>query len=260
MIIRSYGWVPDRPDQRDYLYKAIRPVVRLPKNVDLREFCSIVEDQGMLGSCTANALTGNLEYLDKKGITENKQPRRRPSATCEVYYTDVSRLFIYYNERVLEGTVDYDSGASLRDGIKTLRKQGACWEKTWPYVIEYFDKKPPKKCYVEAKKHCIESYHRINSLPEMLTCLAEGYPFVFGFTVYESFQSQSVAKTGVANMPKKKEKALGGHAVLAVGYNQSQKRFIVRNSWGSKWGKDGYFTMPYEYLETLAADFWTVRK
>ena len=242
---RGYGWVPDRPDQRDYLYKAIRPVVRLPEKVDLREFCSIVENQEALGSCTANALAGNLEYLDHKIDDE---------------YDDVSRLFIYYNERVLEDTVDYDSGASLRDGIKTLRKQGACWEKTWPYLIEKFTRKPPLKCYKEAKKHQIESYHRIGALSEMLTCLAEGYPFVFGFTVYESFQSQKVAKTGVANMPRKKEKVLGGHAVLAVGYNQKQKRFIVRNSWGTKWGKNGYFTMPYEYLETLSADFWTIRK
>jgi C1A family cysteine protease len=242
---RSYGWVPDRPDQRDYLYKAIKPAVRLPGKVDLREFCSIVENQESLGSCTANALAGNLEYLDHK---------------ADDIYTDVSRLFIYYNERVMEGTVDYDSGASLRDGIKTLRKQGACWEKTWPYLIERFDVKPAKNCYIEAKKHRVESYHRINSLPEMLTCLAEGYPFVFGFTVYESFQSQKVARTGVVSMPEKNEKVIGGHAVMAAGYNQSRKRFLVRNSWGSQWGKDGYFTLPYEYLETLAADFWTIRK
>jgi C1A family cysteine protease len=242
---KRYGWVPDRPDQRDYMYTAIRPVVRLPKKMDLRIYCSEVENQGMLGSCTANALTGNLEFLDHKIDDE---------------YKDVSRIFIYYNERVLEGTVDYDSGASLRDGIKTLRKIGACWESTWPYLIERFDKKPLKKCYIEAKKHRIVSYHRISTLSEMLTCLAEGYPFVFGFTVYESFESQKVRQTGVVNMPRKKEKALGGHAVLAVGYDQKQKRFLVRNSWGIDWGKDGYFTMPYEYLETLAADFWTIRK
>jgi len=268
-VKRSFGWVPDRPDQRDYLYRAIRPVVRLPKEVDLTEFCSVVENQEALGSCTANALAGNLEYLDKKGVLDSAPAAPRSnnilraseaSREDDLEYTDVSRLFIYYNERVLEGTVDYDSGASLRDGIKTLRKQGACWEKTWPYIIERFTRKPLEKCYKEAKKHRIESYHRINSLPEMLTCLAEGYPFVFGFTVYESFQSQKVARTGVANMPKKKEKVLGGHAVMAVGYNQSQERFLVRNSWGSQWGKDGYFTMPYEYLETLAADFWTIRK
>ena len=244
-IKRHFGWVPDRPDQRDYLYSAIRPVVRLPKKVDLRSFCSLVENQEALGSCTANALAGNLEYLDHKIDDE---------------YTDVSRLFIYYNERVLIDTEDYDSGAMLRDGIKTLRKQGACWEETWPYLIEKFAKKPSKKCYIEAGKHKIESYHRLLTLNEMLVCLAEGYPFVFGFTVYESFETQRVALTGVVNMPDKKEKGLGGHAVLAVGDNQKQKRFLVRNSWGTGWGKDGYFTMPYEYLETLAADFWTIRK
>jgi len=174
---RAYGWNPDIPDQRDYLYKAIRPVIKLPKEVDLREICSIVEDQGELGSCTAQALAGNLEFLDNKIDSE---------------YTDVSRLFIYYNERLLIDSVDYDSGASLRDGIKTLKNDGACEEYMWPYKIEKFDHKPPAKCYKEAKNHRIKTYHRIGSLKEMLTCLAEGYPFVFGFTVYESFETQKV--------------------------------------------------------------------
>lgn len=242
---KHYGWVPDIPDQRDYLYRVIKPVIRLPKEVDLRKLCSIVEDQGNLGSCTANALAGNLEFLDNKP---------------DSIYKDVSRLFIYYNERVIEDTVDFDSGASLRDGIKTLRKIGACWEERWPYCIERFAKKPPARCYQEAKKHRIKSYHRINSLSEMLICLAEGYPFVFGFTVYKSFESKKVARTGIVNMPKKGERAIGGHAVMAAGYNKKDRRFLVRNSWGTNWGRDGYFTMPYEYLETLAADFWTIRK
>jgi C1A family cysteine protease len=94
----------------------------------------------------------------------------------------------------------------------------------------------------------------------MLTCLAEGFPFVFGFSVYESFQTQKVARSGIVNMPKKKEKILGGHAVMAVGFNQKDKRFLVRNSWGKDWGMSGYFTMPYKYLEELAGDFWTIRK
>ena len=242
---RSYGWYPDIPDQRDYLYKAIKPVVKLPKKVDLREHCPAIEDQGALGSCTAQALAGNIEFLDVKIDHE---------------YTDVSRLFIYYNERVLIDSVDYDSGASLRDGIKTLKNEGACEESLWPYVIKKFDDKPPVKCYKAALEHRIESYHRISSLPEMLACLAEGYPFVFGFTVYESFDAESVIKTGIVNMPGKDEATLGGHAVLAVGYDESKARFLVRNSWGSAWGMDGYCTMPYEYLERLAGDFWTVRK
>ena len=242
---RTYGWVPDVPDQRDYLYSAVRPVVRLPHKVDLRENCSSVEDQKNLGSCTAQALAGNLEFLDKKSDAD---------------YTDVSRLFIYYNERWAEDTVGYDSGASIRDGIKALKKYGACWEESWPYVIERFTRKPSSKCYKEAQKHRIASYHRITRLSEMLTCLDEGYPFVFGFTVYESFESQKGARTGIANMPAGKERVIGGHAVMAVGFDQIQKRFLVRNSWGSGWGKGGYFTIPYEYLETLADDFWTIRR
>ncbi len=242
---RKYGWQPDIPDERDFLYRAIRPVIRLPKKADLRAGCSKVEYQGGLGSCTAQALAGGLEFLDNK---------------ADGQYTDVSRLFIYYNERLLMDSVDYDSGASLRVGIKTLKNDGACEEELWPYVIERFDRKPLQKCYTDAKEHRITSYHRISGLKEMLICLAEGYPFVFGFTVYESFESPTVTRTGVVNMPKKDERAVGGHAVMAVGYDQGARRFIVRNSWGEKWGKKGYFSMPFEYLETLAADFWTIRK
>ena len=245
MRIKPYGWLPDIPDKRDFLYRAIKPRIKLPPRVDLRESCSQVEDQSELGSCTANALSGNIEYLDN---------------LPDLKYTDVSRLFIYYNERVLEGTEDYDSGASLRDGIKTLKKTGYCWEKTWPYRITLFDQRPPPRCYKEAKNHRIQSYYRIHNLREMLVCLSQGYPFVFGFTVYESFESAAVRRTGVANLPKKGERALGGHAVMAVGYNQKEKRFLARNSWGKKWGQDGYFTLPFEYMEALSADFWTIRK
>ena len=241
----TYGWHPDIPDARDFLYRAIEPKVRLPATVDLSLLCSVIEDQGRLGSCTAQALAGNLEFLDN---------------SIDGAYTDTSRLFIYYNERALINTIEYDSGASLRDGIKTLKNDGACAETLWPYVVTRFARKPPITCYNEAKEHQIVSYHRINGLSEMLTCLTDGYPFVFGFTVYESFETPAVARTGIANMPKKGERVLGGHAVLAVGFNQKAKRFLVRNSWGAKWGQGGYFTMPFEYLETLAADFWTIRK
>lgn len=239
------GWIPDIPDQRDYLYSAIKPKIRLPVQVDISHLCSTVEDQGKLGSCTACALAGNLEFLDNKPDYE---------------YADVSKLFIYYNERALRGNEGYDSGASLRDGIKTLKKTGYCLESAWPYVISRFDVRPPARCYLEAGRRRIESYHRIHTLPEMLTCLAEGYPFVFGFAVYESFQSKNTQKTGRVVMPKKGERMLGGHAVMAAGYNQKGKSFFVRNSWGADWGRAGYFTMPYEYVETLAADFWTIRK
>jgi C1A family cysteine protease len=245
---RSYGWVPDIPDQRDYRFSAVLKVpARLPSKVDLRSLCSKVEDQGQLGSCTANALAGAIEFLERKD---------------KVPFRDFSRLFIYYNERVMEHTVNSDSGAMIRDGIKTLAKQGACSEKSWPYDIAKFKTKPGPACYQEALGHQITSYHRILTLDQMRTCLAEGFPFVFGFTVYESFETQEVARTGLVNMPKPQEQILGGHAVLAVGYDDAPQRFIVRNSWGTNWGMKGYFTMPYKYLSNrnLSDDFWTIRR
>jgi C1A family cysteine protease len=242
-----YGWTPDLPDQRDYIYKRAFKLFRLtPKKVDLRTFCSPVENQGNLGSCTANAIAGALEFLEKKN---------------KVSFVDMSRLFIYYNERVIEHSINTDSGAMIRDGIKSLKKQGVCSEKSWPYVISKFKAKPSPACYKEALNHQITSYHRITIVDDMRQCLAEGFPFVFGFTVYESFESQTVAKSGIVNMPKSNESVLGGHAVLAVGYNDKDKRFIVRNSWGAGWGIKGYFTMPYDYLSdrNLSDDFWTIR-
>lgn len=245
-MTHSYGWVPDVPDSRDYLYSAIKPRrLRYPAKVDLRKSCSRVENQGRLGSCTANALAGNLEFLDNRADSE---------------YTDVSRLFIYYNERAIMHTTSSDSGAMLRDGIKTLNKDGVCSESAWPYEIKEFAKKPSRASYEEAKTHRIQSYHRILSISDMLACLTEGFPFVFGFALYESFEDRSTAQTGVVKMPKRTERMLGGHAVLAVGFDQKARRILARNSWGKAWGMEGYFTMPFEYLETLADDFWTIRK
>jgi len=159
----------------------------------------------------------------------------------------------------MEGTINSDSGAMIRDGIKSTVKQGICSEKTWPYVIGQFKKKPPSQAYVEALSHQVTVYSSIISLNDMKQCLAQGFPFVFGFTVYESFESDVVAKTGVVPMPKRGESVLGGHAVVAVGYDDSTQRFMVRNSWGKGWGLAGYCTMPYQYLNSrLASDMWRV--
>lgn len=247
--IARYGWIRDLPDQRDHLYAAPPEfLLKLTPSADLRPQCPDVYDQGQLGSCTANAIAVALEFDQMK----EKQ--------AKVFMP--SRLFIYYNERAMEGTVNEDSGAQIRDGIKSVAKQGDCPEDLWPYDITKFAVKPSQQCYQQALKFKAVLYQRLSQISNQLKgCLASGYPFVFGFTVYESFESQQVAQTGHAPMPAPTEASIGGHAVMAVGYDDSQNWFIVRNSWGVGWGMKGYFTLPYTYLldPNLASDFWTIR-
>ena len=259
--IAHYGWSPDLPDQRDHAYAAPLPKLGpLPAKVDLRQQCPPVYDQGQIGSCTANAIAGAIEFdLKKQNLTDFVP----------------SRLFIYYNERAMENTVSTDSGAQIRDGVKSVNQLGVCPETEWTYVATPADpntnlfppgakpaQKPTPNCYTDALNNVVASYQRVNrDLAQMKGCLAAGYPFVFGFTVYDSFESPQVAKTGILNMPASSEQVVGGHAVMAAGYDDGAQRFTVRNSWGAKWGQKGYFTIPYAYLlsSTLASDFWTIR-
>jgi C1A family cysteine protease len=243
------GWVPDLPDHRDQRYAAPSKVLRkLPSSVNLTKLCPPVYNQGEMNSCTAHAIGAAYQF---ELLRQNRKDVFMPS-----------RLFIYYNERAMEGNIKSDSGAMIRNGIKSVNKQGVCPEAMWPYDFKLFATKPNKACYTKALQHQVLSYQRVQrTLTQMKSCLAEGYPFVFGFTVFDSFDSPQVKRSGKLNMPKKNEKDDSGHAVLAVGYSDSAKRFIVRNSYGRLWGKQGYFTMPYDYLldEDLADDFWTLR-
>lgn len=243
-----YSWVPDVPDKRDLMYGAVHDFkVDLPSSINLKQYCSKVEDQAELGSCTANACVSNLEYLENVNNTANFQ--------------DFSRLFVYYCTRKLQNTVRYDSGASLRTTIKALVKYGACSEDKYPYDITKYKKKPPAECFLDADPHKVTAYMRINTLPEMRQCLASGYPFVFGMAVYSSFESEEVERTGIVNLPDRYEDYCGGHACCAVGFDDRTRRFLVRNSWSEFWGMGGYFTIPYNYLadRDLADDFWTIR-
>lgn len=244
---RKYDYVPDLPDFRDYAYAehGYRAAV-VPRHVDLRGGCSAIKDQGQLGSCTGNSLTGAVEF-------ETRRAGRNPP--------NLSRLFVYYNERAIEHTTRSDAGAQIRDGIKALATQGVCPESEWPYVISQFTRKPTKKDYLDAQPFKISKYLRLTTKDDMVHCLAAGLPFVFGFSVYASFESAEVAKTGIVPLPSKTEKQLGGHAVYAVGYDLATDRVLVANSWGLGWGQQGFFTIPFAYLANsdLAEDFWCIQ-
>jgi C1A family cysteine protease len=255
--VRGYGWRPQLPDIRDRLYTA-RLTSPAPAEYDLRPSMPPVYDQGQLGSCTGNAIAGAMEYeRDRQGSSDFIP----------------SRLFIYYNERALEGTVSSDSGAVIRDGIKVVNSDGVCPETLWPYDVGMFAVKPPKRCYVAATVDKAVQYEAIQTLGDLKDAIASNLAVVFGFTVYQSFESQSVAQTGVMPMPKRGEATVGGHAVLAVGYSDPKSQLIVRNSWGASWGDHGYFYMPYQYLTGskvssdsspingahLASDFWAIQ-
>lgn len=244
-----YGWTPDVPDHRDLMFSLPKKMKKLPRKVDLRTDDLPVFDQGSLGSCTANAVSTAFAYSVLKQQEEE-------------LYTP-SRLFIYYNTRIVEGNEDKDSGATLRNTVKVMNKVGACDENLWPYVITKFTNKPSDNCYNVAKDNKAIKYERLNrSLYDFKSCLAAGFPFVGGFAVYDSFESREVAQTGKMVMPGKDEKFYGGHAIIVMGYDDEMGCFIVRNSWGKKWGDKGHFYMPYDYLlnRQLSDDFWVIQK
>jgi C1A family cysteine protease len=242
--IPKYHYVKDKVDTRDHPYQLTN--ASQPNIVDLRMYCSSIEDQGNLGSCTGNAIAGAIELIDKKnGIN-----------------LDVSRLFIYYYERLLEGTVNYDSGAYIRDGIRAVYNYGAPTENLWPYNISKFKTVPTQAAITDAAKRKVTSYQRADNFNAVMDAITAGYPVIVGFSVYSSFESPTVARTGVMPYPNtSRERLLGGHAVLLVGYNRNNNTFIARNSWGSNWGDGGYFYMPFQVIQntSMSSDFWVIK-
>jgi C1A family cysteine protease len=215
--------------------------------MDLRSYASAIEDQGQIGSCTGNSIAGAIELIDRKNSKS----------------LEISRLFIYYQERLIEGTIGYDAGAYIRDGFKVCNKYGACIESLWPYNEKKWAAKPTSAAYTDALKRKVTSYQRCADFTAVKNAVAQGQPVVIGFDVYESFESVAVARSGMMPYPDKaKEALLGGHAVCIVGYddNLNGGRFIVRNSWGTGWGDNGYFYMPYRVIQdtSMSEDFWTM--
>lgn len=245
ILIPKYHWRPDRPDSRDYIYCKTNPIT--PDVVDLRSYCSPVENQGNLGSCTGQAIAGAIELLNRRNKITH----------------DVSRLFIYYQERVMLGTVNYDSGAYIRDGIKACYKYGAPIEQLWPYMINKFRDRPTPKAYNDGIRRRVSLYERIVDHDGCIDALTNGYPVTIGFKVYDSFERSSLYKTGIMPYPDTtKERLLGGHAVLLVGYDKRNNLYIARNSWGAGWGDGGYFYMPFDVIKNkdMSSDFWVINQ
>jgi len=245
-IKRVFNVNTDRLDKSKLSYVIFKPRINLPPHLDLRNRFQPIQDQGTLGSCTANALAGIIGYIKPKLFS--------------------SRLFIYYNERVALHTTGQDSGALISDGIATLKRHGVCQENLWPYIdyTRNFKLLPPKKCYDKAMLNRVRSAaHIYNDLTVIKLCLLSKIPFILGFRLYESFNSAETARTGIVQMPNTDtETWLGGHAVVCVGYKDDTRHFIMRNSWGTSWGDNGYFYMPYEYLTnyTLTSNLWIITK
>lgn len=274
-MTRKLGWIPDTPDIRDHLYRvtekgepetppaaptfwerlrALFPCLAAlgkkspyPQKVDLRApalpaMWPDIFDQGNLGSCVANAWSAAMYFALAK---EKAAP------------LILSRLFLYYNAR---GGIAEDTGTTIRDGIKSVAKLGDCKETTWPYDLTRWTDKPSEVAFGEAIKRKAIEYSRLVTLDDMLHCLANGYPIVYGMSVYAPFEELD-SRHFVLPMPTKTDEYLGGHALCIVGYDQPAKHFIVRNSWGPDWGQKGYFMLPFAYATdtNLADDFWTVR-
>lgn len=213
----------------------------LRQSVDLRHWASDIEDQRHLGSCTGNAIVGSYEMLLKRDTPDK--------------YAELSRMFVYYNARLLDDTADLDIGAFLHDGIRAIQHWGVCTEDAWPYRIINFAVTPSVQCYVDAASRKIKNYHRVHTLEQILDALNNNYPVPFGVNVYSGFDDIT-PHSPIIPVPGLDEEPLGGHAMCFVGYDLTRSLLLVRNSFGSSWGDGGYCWMPFEYVRRESLDSW----
>jgi hypothetical protein len=248
-VKRALGWIPDRPDRRDRTFAAPRRGASVTR-FDMRPDCPAVYNQLDLGSCVAQAAGFLVHYS----------------------YGEVGKIFkpatlkLYGDIRIAQGTFAFDSGGTLRGGAKALNRDGVCRESLHPYVVSNFRKRPSAAAIKESLAHRVNryAYARVDGLDALRNTLADDNPIMFGFSVYDSFDQ--VGRDGLVPMPKAGERVNGGHAVALVGFDDSKRigskrgAFIVRNSWGPRWGDKGYCYMPYDFVldPKISSDFWTV--
>lgn len=259
--IKGMGWKPDLPDHRDKdsdiepeAYRLLRRLglKTLPDEFDISGEMPPIYDQGELGSCTANAIGAAVQY---------QQIRQNIAEGMNV----PSRLFIYYAEREIEGTVSYDAGAMIRDGMKVVKNLGAPAETTWPYDIRRFKQRPPDIAYFAALNFQTLQYARVYRTSYYLRSHIFAHrPIIFGFTVYDSFWNSAGNTPFVCAMPSGNDPIDGGHATVVVGYKKDPKYnyiYKVRNSWNTTWGFNGHFWIPEAYLldRGLSDDFWNIK-
>ncbi len=239
LVLKSkYNVRQDPSDWRDLPYTYKREPLR--DSVDLRQYCSKIESQGHLGSCTGQAVVGAYELLLNKEVPDK--------------FIDLSRLFVYYNARLLENMVGEDAGAYVRDAVKAVQKFGICSESIWPYHIQDFAITPSIQSYDDARHRNIQNYYRISVIEDTLDALNKEMPVVFSMKVYESFEE--LYNNNSVKLPQKGESPIGAHAMCFVGYDLNKKVLLARNSFGSDWGIDGYCYLPFDYVRQEVMDMW----
>ena len=230
---------PSKPDDRDYKYSVKN--IELRPSVDLRQYDSIVENQLDLGSCVGNAITNCYELQVNRLYPDT--------------FKQLSRLFVYYNGRLLEDNTSNDDGVQIRDAVKGIAHFGICNEELWPYNIGMFDVKPSPECYRDGSYRVAPKYERLNSLSDMLSAINSNYPVVAGFSTYQNLLYMDANNYTLEN-PKYNEKSIGSHAMAIVGYDITNKYVIAKNSFGTDWGKDGYCHIPFDYVQSQCFEQW----
>lgn len=242
--------LPDLPDERDYIFASAKSATALPEIIDHRKYAREIENQGITGSCVANATVSALELLHKKSKKD----------------INLSRLFLYYNLREQYAHLkDKDTGSYTRDGFKSVSQVGICTEETWKFDVGKVNTKPDDKSYLEAKNHKVQRYERIpttyddDMVHHTKVALAKGYPVLIGMTLGKTFYSISGSLEN-HNYKGVQWDSIGGHAMNIVGYNNTLNGFIVENSWGSSWGDSGFCLISYDVFKKDCKDVWVCTK